>query len=218
MSNATVAAARPRAVRRAPARPQLRVVQASEATMSSTVFAVICTVLLAAGLLTVLLLNTARAQQQYAVDSLQAQSNRLAGTEQDLRSDLDSMAAPQQLALRAQAMGLRPATRIQYVRAGDGKVLGVAGAASTGAPFTVGTLPTTPASKLASTAVQAADGALRLGIPVAKPTPTVKPSTPTAKPTQPKPTSSAKPSQSAPKSSAPAAKQPTKTPAPSPTR
>lgn len=141
--------------------PRLRVVQPADTQTTAGVgFVVGCLVLLLCGLLALLLLNTARAQQSFTLDRLQAQSNALSDTQQELGTDLNNVSAPQQLALKAEALGLRPADRIRYVRSSDGKVLGVAKDASKGAPFTVGTLPTTPASRVAGAAEAAATGGL----------------------------------------------------------
>ncbi len=138
-------------------RPRLRIVQPADTPATGGVaFAVGCMFLLVCGLVTVLLLNTVRAQQSFTLDKLGARSQVLADQQQALSSDLQRVSAPQQLALKAEAMGMRPANKVRYVRASDGKVLGVAKAPSGGAPFTVGTLPTTPASRAGKAATAAA--------------------------------------------------------------
>ncbi|TWP35190.1 hypothetical protein [Leekyejoonella antrihumi] len=156
------------------ATPRLRVVQPADTHATEGVgFVVACLLLLVSGLVVLLLLNTVRAQQSFTMDRLQAQSNTLSDTQQELQSDLDNVSAPQQLALKAQSLGLRPASKIRYVRKSDGKVLGVAKDSSQAGPFTVGTLPTTPASQAAG----AAQAAASAGLVAVKPKPAKKPST-----------------------------------------
>lgn len=162
MSQAT--AARPAPVRRAPrgtnptaTRARLKLVQPTEAASSGVGFVVLCAALLVGGLITVLLLNTARAQQQYTISDLQNASSRLSATQQDLDSRLTFARAPQQLALKAQEYGMVPATDIRYVRASDHRLVGVAKGTGSTDPFTVSTLPKTPATPVANLAVTTAD-------------------------------------------------------------
>lgn len=173
-------AARPLPVRRAPRganptaeRARLKLVQPAVAQQSGIGFVVLCVTLVAVGFLSVLLLNTARAQQQYTIDDLQGQASRLGGTQQELSSELDAVSAPQQLALKAQEMGLAPAAKVRYVRASDHRLVGVANGGAAGSAFTVETLPTTPTSKLAGLAVTTAGKS----VVIAAPKPTLAPVT-----------------------------------------
>lgn len=175
MSQAT--AARPAPVRRAPrgtnptaTRARLKLVQPTEAAGSGVGFVVLCAALLIGGLITVLLLNTARAQQQYTISDLQNASSRLSATQQDLDSRLTFARAPQQLALKAQEYGMVPATDIRYVRASDHRLVGVAKGTGSTDPFTVSTLPKTPATPVANLAVTTADLARLVEKPKAKAT------------------------------------------------
>lgn len=175
MSQAT--AARPAPVRRAPrgtnptaTRARLKLVQPTEAASSGVGFVVLCAALLVGGLITVLLLNTARAQQQYTISDLQNASSRLSATQQDLDSRLTFARAPQQLALKAQEYGMVPATDIRYVRASDHRLVGVAKGTGSTDPFTVSTLPKTPATPVANLAVTTADLARLVEKPKAKAT------------------------------------------------
>lgn len=160
---------------RVAARPQatrLRVVTGAPVRSSATGFGIICSVVLAIGLVAVLLLNMARAEQSFALSALQQSSTRLADDEEQLRSDISSVSAPQQVALAAQEMGLRPAGSVTYVRAADGAVLGVAQNPAALSPFTVGTLPDTPANRVAQKAVQASSLGVTIHTPPApKPAP-----------------------------------------------
>ncbi|WP_052593479.1 hypothetical protein [Luteipulveratus mongoliensis] len=192
MSQLTAPVTTERAARLPLARPskptRLRVISGDDVRRSNTGFGVLCALLMTVGLLAVLLLNTARAEQSFALGSLQQTSDRLSDNEEQLRTDLAGVQAPQQLALKAQELGMVPATEVAYVRTSDGKVLGVAKKAAGASAFTVGTLPNTPASTVAGKAVAAAE----LGIVVVKPTPPVKPS-PSATATQPPTTKSVTP-------------------------
>lgn len=141
--------------------PRLRVVQAQDAAEHTGVgFVILCVLLLSGGLLALLLLNTNRAQESFAIQKLQATSASLTDEQQQLASEIDAQSAPQQLALRAQKMGLEPASKVRYVRKADGTVLGVAKRSGKDSTITVGTLPSTPASRAASAAVSAASSGL----------------------------------------------------------
>lgn len=141
--------------------PRLRVVQTKDTAEHSGVgFVVLCVLLLVGGLLSLLLLNTNRAQESFAIEKLQSKSAALTDEQQQLSSEIDAQSAPQQLALRAQKMGLAPATKIRYVRKADGTVLGVAKRPRGDSTFTVGTLPSTPASRAAGKAVSTASEGL----------------------------------------------------------
>lgn len=109
-----------------PPRPALRVVQAPAAQRGRTVLVVSSLLVLGAGLLTLLLINTALAQGSFRLHDLQATSDRLADTQQALRESIDAAAAPQRLAEQARALGMVPSESAAFVRLSDGKVLGVA--------------------------------------------------------------------------------------------
>lgn len=151
-------------------RSGLRVAQPSQ-EQGGVWFGVLCVALVVAGFVSVLLLNTARAQQQFTINDLQTRSDRLAGTEQDLTSQLAAVSAPQQLALDAQRMGLQPATKVQYVRTTDRKVVRESAGPGTGSGFTVDTLPKTPTSTLAGTAVAAGGQSILIAPAPPKPAP-----------------------------------------------
>lgn len=160
----------PRVGRSAAPRARLTVVQGAPMRRSATGFSLICGALLAFGLIALLLLNTARAEQSFALSSLQNSQTTLADNEEQLRGELSSVSAPQQVALAAQAQGMVQAGEVTYVRASDRKVLGVAGRSAATDPFTVGTLPDTPASAVADKAVAASSGAVLIQAPESKPT------------------------------------------------
>lgn len=150
-----------RATRGASQTPRLRVVETKDAAEHTGAgFVVLCVLLLVGGLISLLLLNTNRAQESFAIEKLQAKSAGLTAQQQKLSSEIDAISAPQQLALQAQGLGLEPATKIRYVRKADGKLLGVAKRSAKDSALTVDTLPSTPASRTAGVAVRAASSGL----------------------------------------------------------
>jgi hypothetical protein len=118
-------------------RPPLRVVQAPRTSGSPLGFAMICAALLAAGLISLLLLNTAVAQDSFGLQRLQAGSQQLTDQKQALIQSNDLAAAPAQLSAKAWALGLVPANGVAFVQLPSGKVLGVADPAVRVKPPTV---------------------------------------------------------------------------------
>jgi hypothetical protein len=121
-------------------------VQAPAAERGRTAVVVLSLLLLGAGLLTLLLVNTALAQGSFRLHDLQATSDRLADEQQALRESIDAAAAPQQLAKDARALGMVPSQSAAFVRLSDGKVLGVA------EPATAPARPTVASSSSTTTA------------------------------------------------------------------
>ena len=118
-------------------RPPLRVVQAPPTAGSPLGFAVICAALLGTGLIALLLLNTAVAQDSFGLQRLQAGSQQLADQRQALTQSNDLAAAPAQLSARAWSLGLVPASSTAFLQLPTGKVLGVANPAVRAKPPTV---------------------------------------------------------------------------------
>jgi hypothetical protein len=104
-------------------------------------FAGLCLLLLVGGLLTLLLVNTVMAGGSFRLHDLQATSDQLADRQQALRQDIAVQAAPARLAARAKALGMVPSQSPAFLRLSDGKILGVAQAA---------TVPETPTVKAPS--------------------------------------------------------------------
>lgn len=134
-----------------PPRPTLRVVRPPAAERGRTVFVVSCLLLLVAGLLSLLLINTALAQGSFTIHDLQARSDELGDREQALRQDIDVQAAPARLAARARALGMVPSQSPAFLRLSDGRLLGVAAAAKPPATPTVATKQSTKKSTKKST-------------------------------------------------------------------
>ena len=127
---------------RAPARRQaspqpLRVVPAAVGQPGNGVFAALCMLLLVGGLVALLMLNTAMAEGSFTLNRLQNTSGELADTQDALTQAIDAQRSPGNLASRATKMGMVPADSAAFLRLSDGKVLGVAAAATKDGGFTV---------------------------------------------------------------------------------
>lgn len=107
-------------------RPRLRVVTGAPPKHGGATFSIICASLLAAGLIGLLLLNTALAQGSFTLHDLRATSAQLTDSEDSLTQSLEISKSPANLAAKAAAMGMVPAQSVAFLRLSDGKVLGVA--------------------------------------------------------------------------------------------
>lgn len=155
-------------------RPRLRVVTGAPPRHGGAAFGVICATLLAAGLIGLLLLNTALAQGSFTLHDLRATSDQLTDTEDSLSQSLEGSKSPANLAAKAASMGMVPTQSVAFLRLSDGRIIGVAKPATAPPGFTVvQTRTTAPAPVLAR------------AIPAQPATP-AKPATPAAK-TPPKP-------------------------------
>ena len=138
----------PRApARRATSSQSLRVVPAAVGQPGNGVFAVVCMTLLCAGLVGLLMLNTAMAEGSFTLHNLQSTSGELADTQDALTQAIDAQRSPANLAARASKLGMVPASSAAFLRLSDGKVLGVAKPAKKDAGFTVVTAPQAPSKK-----------------------------------------------------------------------
>ena len=130
MSQATAArtTARPvgrSAPRTAPAPRRLRVVGAPAHTRSRAGLVVACITLLGGGLVALLLLNVSLEQGSYELQREQTKADQLHDQAQALREQLAALQAPQNLAVQAERLGMVPNPNAAFLRASDGKVLGV---------------------------------------------------------------------------------------------
>jgi hypothetical protein len=98
-------------------------------------------VLLTAGLVALLMLNTAMAEGSFTLNNLQSTSGELADTQEALSQSIDAQSSPAALAARAARLGMVPADSAAFLRLSDGKVLGVASVAKPDPGFTVVTAP-----------------------------------------------------------------------------
>ncbi|GAA2732206.1 hypothetical protein GCM10009867_07610 [Pedococcus aerophilus] len=126
--------------RTAPPQP-LRVVPAAIGQPGNGVFATLCMALLGAGLVALLMLNTAMAEGSFTLHNLQATSGELTDTQDALTQAIDAQRSPANLAARAAKLGMVPADSAAFLRLSDGKVLGVASPAKKQDGFTVVTAP-----------------------------------------------------------------------------
>jgi hypothetical protein len=133
--------------------PRLRVVTGASPRRGA-VFGIICATLLAAGLIGLLLLNTALAQGSFTLHDLRATSGQLTDTEEVLNQSLEASKSPANLAAKAAGMGMVPAQSAAFLRIADGRVIGVAKPALPVPGFTV--VRTTASSPLPARAPAAA--------------------------------------------------------------
>jgi len=175
------AAARPlRTSAARPTRRPLQVVSAAPARGSGG-FVALCVVLLFAGLVGVLLLNTTMAKGSFELQDLQNRAAALTDTQETLSHDIDAVSAPAELARAAMTLGMVPSPSVAFLRLSDGAILGRPTPAHAGEGFSVATGPSVPAPSSTSASVT----------PAAPTKPaTTKPTTkkPTTKPATKKPT------------------------------
>lgn len=102
----------------------LRLVVARRSTAARAPFVVAVVLSLGAGLLGLLVLNTALAQDAFALHSLQVNGHVLADREQALQREVADLQSPAALAARATALGMVPGGSPAFLRLPDGAVLG----------------------------------------------------------------------------------------------
>jgi hypothetical protein len=119
-----------RPLNRAPTEtPRLRVVTGAPQRRAA-LFGIICVGLLAAGLIGLLVLNTALAQGSFTLHDLRATSDQLSDAESTLSESLNVSRSPANLAKTAAGLGMVPVQSAAFLRLSDGKVIGVAKPAS----------------------------------------------------------------------------------------
>lgn len=104
--------------------PRLRLVRPPAQARTHVPFVVTCMAVLAAALLSALLLNTQLAEGSYTTRALDVRLADLARTEQQLSAELDANKSPAQLAERAAALGMQAAGPTAWLRLADGTVQG----------------------------------------------------------------------------------------------
>ena len=109
-----------------PTRPTLQLVTPVAGKASNLPFVLLCSFVLAAGLLVVLVLNMQLSAGSYEMDKLQKRSDVAADTAAKLREDLAAESATGKLAQRATDLGMVPGTAAMFLSLPDGKILGVA--------------------------------------------------------------------------------------------
>ncbi|HWG94199.1 MAG TPA: hypothetical protein VNU66_08255 [Mycobacteriales bacterium] len=106
------------------ARPVLRLVPDVRTGAPRAPFVALVVVLLAGGLLGLLALNTALAQDAFRLHGLTVEGRALADREQVLEREVEELRTPRNLAERARALGMVPAGSPAFLRLEDGAVLG----------------------------------------------------------------------------------------------
>lgn len=108
----------------APSRPRLRVVPAPRRRAPRAPFVVLIIALLGGALLSVLVVNTQRAQDAFTLTSLQKHNAQLSDQMQTLRAEVQKDQTPATIASRAAAIGMVAGSDPVFVDP-TGKILGV---------------------------------------------------------------------------------------------
>ena len=87
-------------------------------------FVLLLVAVLAAGVVGLLVLNTAMQRAAFSLESLNATADRLEVRRQVLDLQVDRMSSPEVLGRRATELGMVPMTTPVFLRLSDGKVLG----------------------------------------------------------------------------------------------
>src|SRR4051794_26487620 len=103
---------------------KLSVVPAAPFQAPRTPFVIVVVAILAAGLVGLLLLNTALAQGSFRMHDLQRQTAALQDREEQLQIAIDAANDPARLAAAAHHLGLVPAEDPGFIRLSDGRLLG----------------------------------------------------------------------------------------------
>jgi hypothetical protein len=122
-----------------PTLPRLRVAPPAPVSTPRAPFVAMVLVMVIAGVVGILVLNTKINENAFRLEALQQQQNKLDRTEARLTQDLADKESPTSLAAAAKRLGLVPAGSPAFITLPDGKVLGVprpatgnAGGTSTG--------------------------------------------------------------------------------------
>lgn len=118
--------------------------------------------------LSLLLLNTMRAEQSFTLNRLRSDVATLDDRQQGLDSEISAVSAPEHLAVKAEEYGMVRAEQVRYVNRATGKEVGVAASGQAGQRLSVNTLSTTPASKAAADVLDSGTIGLHITDPVAK--------------------------------------------------
>ena len=116
----------------APEAPRLHVVRAPAHRRTRVPFVVTCIGVLVLAMVATLLLNVAMAQGEYERYTLQSRLAQSAQAQERLTAELESAAAPANLASAATGLGMVRSTGGGYLRLSDGVVLGAAAPAGAG--------------------------------------------------------------------------------------
>lgn len=107
------------------AEPRLHLVPSPTLRPPKAPFVVLVVGLLSAGLVALLYLNTAIAENSFRMHDLQQRTAALNLQEQQLQREIDDLEAPGALAAKARKMGMVPAGNPAFIQLPDGTILGV---------------------------------------------------------------------------------------------
>ena len=164
-----------------PTRRPLQVVSAAPARGSGG-FVALCALLLFAGLIGVLVLNTSMAKGSFELDRLQSTSAALSDTQESLTHDVDAESAPAELARRALALGMVPSRSAAFLRLSDGKILGKPVPATRKDAFSIATGPSVPSPNDTSTTTKTTKTTKKKAVGTTKPAATKPKTAKTPKP------------------------------------
>jgi hypothetical protein len=102
----------------------LRVVAQPAARLARFPFLLVLLLIFGIGMAGLLMLNTTLQSQAFQSRTLNRQATELAYAQADLENQLDTLAAPQELARRASALGMRPNPFPAFLVLPSGKVVG----------------------------------------------------------------------------------------------
>jgi hypothetical protein len=107
-------------------RARLTVVPRQEPRAPRTPFVILVAAVLLAGVVGLLLFNTHMQQGSFRATALEARATALHATQQSLEMELDQLRDPQQVALRAQQLGMVPIANPAFLSLPDGRTRGEA--------------------------------------------------------------------------------------------
>jgi hypothetical protein len=139
-------------------RPALSVVPSIASPAPRTPFVLLILVLVGAGLVGLLLLNTAINENVFRLHDLQKEKEALDLREQQLNRDIERLEAPGNLQAAARRLGLVPAGNPAYIYLPSGQVVGVPTPGRATAPP-----PSAPSKKPATTPERGTPGAAKPG-------------------------------------------------------
>ena len=142
-------------VRPSSGRVSLRVVPAAIEGTGTGAFAAACLAVLVTGLLALLVLHTQLTQGSFTLHDLKNKSGALTDASLELNRSLDQQRSPANLAAKARAQGMVPATSMAFIRLAEGTIVGVAQPAPA-APAAPAPAPVAPAAAPAPAAPPAA--------------------------------------------------------------
>ncbi|MEO5708287.1 MAG: hypothetical protein ABIQ59_00495 [Nocardioidaceae bacterium] len=144
----------PRIAEAAVERARLTVVPRAAARRAARVpFVVLVSLVLVGGIAGLLCFNTSMQQASFTATALEDQANALDARQQSLTMELDALRDPQRVAVKAQEMGMVPASSPAFIRLADGKVLGKATPAAAGSALRITPLPTRKPKNLRPTPI-----------------------------------------------------------------